>query len=207
PGRRWAPARRHHQRQQLIHPADRGRPRRRLLDHCGTPGHHHRTRGGPMTTVLSETTRVGELAAHARHELSIPGPVAEVFEMTRDVHRWAEYMPAVTAAAFIEQTPDGDVVEITAEANDQKHTWRSRRAVDRRAWTIEFTRVEPVAPLVSMGGRWEFTSEGDATRAVLTHRWATTTPQALDFFANATRSNATRDLEGLAEHFARKGAL
>lgn len=155
-----------------------------------------------MTTVLSETTPLGGLAAQARHELSIPGPMAEVFEMTRDVLRWTEYMPAVTAATFVEQTADGDVVEITAEANDQKHTWRSRRAVDRTACTIEFTRVEPVAPLLSMQGRWEFTADGTATRAVLTHRWSTTTQQALDFFANATRSNATRDLEGLAEHFA-----
>jgi hypothetical protein len=57
-----------------------------------------------------------------------------------------------------------------------------------------------------MRGRWEFTADGNVTRAVLTHRWATTTQQALDFFANATRSNATRDLEGLAEHFARAGA-
>lgn len=159
-----------------------------------------------MITVLSETTRIGDLAAQARHELSIPGPVVEVFEMTRDVLRWTEYMPAVTAAAFIEQTTDGDLVEITAEANDQKHTWRSRRAVDRTAWTIKFTRVKPIAPLVSMQGCWEFTADGNATRAVLTHQWATTTQQALDFFANATRSNATRDLEGLAEYFVRAGA-
>lgn len=159
-----------------------------------------------MTTVLSETTPLGSLAAQARHELSIPGPVAEVFEMTRDVLRWTEYMPAVTAAAFVEQTANGDVVEITAEANDQKHTWRSRREVDRTAWTITFTRVEAVEPLVSMQGRWEFTADGDATRAVLTHRWATTTQQALDFFAGATRSNATRDLEGLAEYFTRARA-
>lgn len=159
-----------------------------------------------MTTVLSETTPIGELAAEARHELVIPGPAEAVFEMTRDVLRWAEYMPAVTAAAFVEQGADGDVVEITAEANDQKHTWRSRRAVDRVARTIEFSRVDPAEPLVSMGGRWEFEADGEATRAVLTHRFATTNPEALSFYASATRSNATRDLEGLAAFFAREGA-
>lgn len=159
-----------------------------------------------MTTVLSETIPLGALAAQARHELSIPGPVAEVFEMTRDVLRWTEYMPAVTAAAFVQQSADGDVVEITAEANDQKHTWRSRRAVDCTARIIEFTRVDPVEPLMSMAGRWEFVADGEVTRAVLTHRYSTTTAQALAFYANATRSNATRDLEGLAEHFARAGA-
>jgi len=160
-----------------------------------------------MTTVLSETTPIGDLAAQARHELSILGPVAEVFEMTRNVLRWTEYMPAVTAAAFVDQSADGDVVEITAEANDQKHTWRSRRAVDRTARTIEFTRAEPVEPLVSMEGRWEFIADGDRTRAVLTHRYETTTAQALAFYTDATRSNATRDLEGLAEYFARAGAV
>jgi aromatase len=159
-----------------------------------------------MTTVLSQTTPLGALAARARHELSIPGPAAEVFEMTRDVLRWADYMPAVTAASFVQQSADGDIVEITAEANDQKHTWRSRRAVDRTARTIGFTRVEPVEPLVSMEGRWEFIADGEATRAVLTHRYSTTTAQALDFYTDATRSNATRDLEGLAEYFARTGA-
>lgn len=153
-------------------------------------------------TVLSMTTAVADLAAEARHELDIPGPVDEVFEMTRDVLRWAEYMPAVTAAAFVEQGADGDVVEITAEANDQKHTWRSRRRVDRAAHVIEFSRVDPVEPLLSMQGRWAFVPAGDGTRAVLTHRFAVTTAQALQFFTDATRSNATRDLEGLAEHFA-----
>lgn len=157
-----------------------------------------------MSTVLSEITPVGALAAEARHELDIPGPVAEVFEMTRDVIRWKEYMPAVTVATFIDQTPDGDVVEITAEANDQKHTWQSRRIVDPTARTIDFTRIGPVAPLISMTGRWEFFSTGESTRAVLTHRYTTTTPEALHFFDNATRSNATRDLEGLAEYFRSK---
>lgn len=155
-----------------------------------------------MSTVLSEITPVGGLSAEARHELDIPGPVAEVFEMTRDVTRWKEYMPAVTVAEFVEQDADGDVVEITAEANDQKHTWRSRRAVDRAAFTIDFSRIGATAPLVSMEGRWEFHPLGDgSTRAVLTHRYSTTTPEALGFFDNATRSNATRDLEGLAEYF------
>src|SRR5450755_3118720 len=101
-----------------------------------------------MTTVLSETTPIGDLAAEARHELTIPGPAAEVFEMTRDVLRWTEYMPAVTSASFVEESTSGDVVEITAEANDQKHTWRSRRAVDRTARTIEFNRVDPTEPLL-----------------------------------------------------------
>jgi ribosome-associated toxin RatA of RatAB toxin-antitoxin module len=158
------------------------------------------------TAVLSETTLIGELGAEARHELVIPGPAAAVFEMTRDVVRWTEYMPAVTAAAFVEQSADGDLVEITAEANDQKHTWRSRRAVDRAAQTIEFSRVDPAEPLVSMTGRWEFTADGDATHAVLTHRFATTNPRALSFYTDATRSNATRDLEGLAAFFAQAGA-
>lgn len=156
------------------------------------------------STVLSEITPIGALAAEARHELDIPGPVAEVFEMTRDVTRWKEYMPAVTSAEFIDQTADGDVVEITAEANDQKHTWRSARAVDRAGFTIEFSRIGAVAPLVEMRGRWEFHPTPGGTRAVLTHRYSTTTPEALRFFDNATRSNATRDLEGLAEHFSSK---
>ena len=159
-----------------------------------------------MRTVLSETTRTGNLAAEARHELVIPGPAPEVFEMTRDVLRWTEYMQAVTAAAFLEQSADGNLVEITAEANDQKHTWRSRRAVDRAALTIEFSRVDPAEPLVSMQGRWEFVADGDTTNAVLTHRFATTTPEALSFYTDATRSNATRDLEGLAAFFAQAGA-
>lgn len=159
-----------------------------------------------MNAVTSEIAPSGELAAVARHELRIPGPVAEVFEMTRDVTRWSEYMPAVTQAAFVEQDADGDVVEISAEANDQEHTWLSRRAVDRTQLTIEFSRVGAVAPLVTMTGRWEFFGDdsGSATRAVLTHRFATSTPEALEFYSNATRSNATRDLEGLAEFFAAK---
>jgi ribosome-associated toxin RatA of RatAB toxin-antitoxin module len=161
----------------------------------------------PMTTaVLSQTTRVGDLEAEARHQLIIPGPAAEVFEMTRDVLRWTEYMPAVTSAAFVEQSADGDLVEITAEANDQKHTWRSRRAVDRAAMTIEFSRMDPAEPLVSMQGRWEFVADGDRTHAVLTHRFSTTNLDALTFYTDATRSNATRDLEGLAEFFAQAGA-
>lgn len=159
-----------------------------------------------MTKVLSETVRTGDLVAQARHELLVPGPVAEVFEMTRDVRRWAEYMPAVTSAVFIEQDPGGDIVEITAEANDERHTWRSRRAVDPVARTIEFARLDPTEPLVSMRGRWMFTADGGATRAVLTHRFVTTSADALTFFTNATRSNATRDLEGLAAFFAQAGA-
>lgn len=163
--------------------------------------------GDPMSTVLSTITPTGHVAAEARHELTIPGPADSVFEMTRDVLRWSEYMPAVTEAAFVEQGHEGDLVQITAEANDQRHTWRSRRAVDRAARTIEFTRVEPSAPLVAMRGRWEFVDEGQQTRAVLTHSFATTTPEALEFFTNATRSNATRDLEGLADYFTRTEAV
>lgn len=154
-----------------------------------------------MNTVLSEFTPSGDLAAVARHELVIHGRVADVFEMTRDVTRWHEYMPAVTDAEFVTQDEHGDVVQICAEANDQKHTWRSRRVVDRTEWTIDFQRVDVAAPLVQMEGRWQFSPDGENTRAVLTHRFATTTEESLDFFRNATRSNATRDLEGLAEHF------
>ena len=157
-----------------------------------------------MNTVSSSITEVGELAAEARHELVIPGPVAEVFEMTRDVTRWTEYMPAVTTGAFVEQTPNGDIVEITAEANEQKHTWLSRRTIDRTKWTIDFARIGAVAPLLEMKGRWQFTPMGDSTRAVLTHRFRTTTADALAFYGNATRSNATRDLDGLAKYFSGK---
>ncbi|RZS31178.1 polyketide cyclase/dehydrase/lipid transport protein [Herbihabitans rhizosphaerae] len=159
-----------------------------------------------MNTVLSEIVPAGNLAAVARHELHIPGPVAEVFEMTRDVTRWSEYMPAVTEAKFVEDHADGDVVEISAEANDEKHTWRSRRAVDRTERTIEFSRIGATEPLVTMTGKWEFQADGDGTRAVLTHRFVTTTTEALEFFGNATRSNATRDLEGLADHFTKEAA-
>jgi ribosome-associated toxin RatA of RatAB toxin-antitoxin module len=157
-----------------------------------------------MSAVLSEITPAGTLAVEARHELLIPGPVSDVFEMTRNVERWTEYMPAVTYGAFVEQTDDGDVVEITAQANEDVHTWRSRRKIDRNAMTIEFSRIGATAPLVSMQGRWEFVPEAAGTRALLTHRYATTTPEALEFFNGATRSNATRDLEGLAEYFAAK---
>lgn len=157
-----------------------------------------------MSTVISTIAPIGELAAEARHELLVPGSVADVFEMTRDVGRWAEYMPAVTTAEFVEQTPGGDIVQITAEANNQKHTWRSRRDIDRTVWTIAFSRVGAEEPLVSMTGKWEFSPEGGATKAVLTHRYETTTADALTFYTNATRSNATRDLEGLAEFFGTK---
>lgn len=163
--------------------------------------------GEPMNTVLSRITPIGNLAVEARHELTVPGPADAVFEMTRDVLRWSEYMPAVTEAAFVEEGDEGDLVEITAEANDQRHTWRSRRAVDRAARTIEFNRMEPSEPLIAMRGRWEFVDEGPRTRAVLTHRFTTTTPEALEFFTNATRSNATRDLEGLADYFTRTEAV
>lgn len=159
-----------------------------------------------MTDVLSEFTSMGELDVQARHELYIPGPVHEVFEMTRDVARWSQYMPAVSSAIFVEESSVGDVVEITAEANDARHTWRSRRAVDHVAHTIEFARVAPQEPLVSMEGRWAFAPDGDGTRAVLTHRFATTTAAALDFISRATRSNATRDLQGLANYFSAKEA-
>lgn len=169
-----------------------------------TQGADLTTRGADPTTVLSEFTPVGELTVEARHELLIPGPIVAVFEMTRNVERWAEYMPAVTAGTFVEQNADGDVVEITAQANDDIHTWRSRRGIDPVARTIEFSRVDPVAPLLSMRGRWEFVEDGAGTRATLTHRYATTTPEALTFFNGATRSNATRDLEGLAEYFTAK---
>jgi ribosome-associated toxin RatA of RatAB toxin-antitoxin module len=156
-----------------------------------------------MSTILSEFKTVGELAAEARHELHIPGSMAAVFEMTRDVTRWHEYMPAVTEAEFVFEEDGVDIVEITAEANDQRHTWRSRRTIDRSGWTIDFSRVGAVEPLLQMNGRWQFVAEEGGTRAVLTHRFATTTQEALDFFRNATRSNATRDLEGLAEYFSK----
>jgi ribosome-associated toxin RatA of RatAB toxin-antitoxin module len=157
-----------------------------------------------MSTVISTITKVGELAGEARHELVIPGPVPEVFDMTRDVTRWTQYMPAVTSGAFVEQSPNADVVEITAEANDQKHTWRSRRRIDSTKWTIDFSRIGAAEPLLRMEGRWEFTAIDGATRAVLTHRFETTTDEALTFYTDATRSNATRDLEGLADYFSRK---
>lgn len=160
--------------------------------------------GAPMTTVLSEITPVGELAVEARHELDIPGPIADVFEMTRDVTRWHEYMPAVTGAEFIEQAAGSDLVEITAEANDQKHTWRSRRTIDSTGWTIEFARFGVTEPLVRMEGRWQFVAAGEHTHAVLSHHYEVTTPEALVFFTDATRSNATRDLQGLADHFSQK---
>ena len=167
-----------------------------------------------MTTVTSVITTVGRLTATARHELFVAGPIGEVFELTRDVTRWREYMPAVTGARFVEQNETGDIVEITAEANDQRHTWRSRRIVDPAARTIDFSRIDAQPPLREMTGRWEFIQADDdtgaliryGTRAVLTHRYATTTEEAFTFFRNATRSNATRDLEGLAELFRQAGA-
>lgn len=142
-----------------------------------------------------------------KHTIVVAATPEAAYALCCDLTMWPRFMPAVTdATVVVPRGPDSiEEIELTAEANDAVHTWRSARRLDDSKLSVTFARLDPVAPLLRMNGVWEFTpgeSEGTAL-VTLRHRFVATDVEAADFFTRVIRSNATRDLVGMRDWFAR----
>jgi aromatase len=144
------------------------------------------------------------------HQILISCDAAIVFEACRDVRQWPSFMPAVKHADFVDQTGNGDIVTITAEANDAVWTWQSRRVLDKENYTITFERIVPTPPITRLGGKWTIIQKSvGSVRLRLDHYFlvADNSTGMEEFLTTSIRSNATRDLIALQQFCTVAGAL
>jgi ribosome-associated toxin RatA of RatAB toxin-antitoxin module len=95
---------------------------------------------------------------HIEKSGEIDAPVEQVYRVVADVVRYPEFLPGVEKVARLE----ADIVEMTVRLGPIDITWKSR-ATFRPNESIVIELVE--GPFRQMDVKWEFTPQGDRTRA------------------------------------------
>ena len=95
---------------------------------------------------------------HIEKSGEIDAPVEQVYRVVADVDRYPEFLPGVTKVARLE----ADIVEMTVSLGPIDVSWKSR-ATFRPNESIVIELVE--GPFRQMDVKWEFTPQGDGTRA------------------------------------------
>lgn len=140
---------------------------------------------------------------HLTHHLEIHSPPDRVFEACRNVCKWSQFMPAVKHATFVQESGVHDIVCITAEANNEIWTWRSKRMLNRARLLITFERLDPPWPILSMSGKWLLIPlPHGVVQLQLEHCFlvSTDSPEKREFLVESIKRNATRDLAALREY-------
>jgi len=133
------------------------------------------------------------------HSIQFFADPEKLFECCRDVSKWANFMPAVVRAEFIETAELSDLVLITAEANNEIWTWKSKIRIKRDELTIAFERVNPIPPIEYMRGMWRIDklTNGEVS-LVLTHDFKVDQNAEMEqFITESIKRNASRDLQAL----------
>jgi aromatase len=141
-----------------------------------------------------------------QHQVQIAADPDAAFALCRDVERWPDVFPPCQAAKVLEHDGSRQLIEISALANGELLTWRSRRELHEEARVITFEQVAP-APLVDrMEGAWRFFPVDRGTLVALEHRLSVkdeveglvpgveTADDALSFITCSTDENSRREL-------------
>ncbi len=151
------------------------------------------------------------------HHIEIDADVEAAYKLCLEVERWPQIFPPCKAARVIEQDERSQLIELTALANGQPMTWRSRREIFRDSRVITFRQVKP-SPLLSwMEGVWHFFPLRKGTLVVLEHRFdvkeqldanhgiqgVTNPKEALEFMTRSVDTNSQRELSAIKEYLER----
>ncbi|WNG34354.1 hypothetical protein F0U61_12470 [Archangium violaceum] len=151
------------------------------------------------------------------HHIEVDADVEAAFALCFNVERWPQIFPPCKAAKVLEQDERSQLIELTALANGQPMTWRSRRELFRDSRVITFRQVKP-SPLLSwMEGVWHFYPLRKGTLVVLEHRFdikeqldanhgiqgVTNPREALEFMKRSVDTNSQRELSAIKEYLER----
>jgi ribosome-associated toxin RatA of RatAB toxin-antitoxin module len=107
-------------------------------------------------------------------ERVVAAPVARIFELARDVDRWATHLPHYHFVKFRHRARDGGgLVEMSADRPfgpvGWKTWWLSEMSVDERAPAVRFRHVGGIT--TGMDVEWSFQRVDAGTRVRILHVW------------------------------------
>lgn len=104
------------------------------------------------------------------HTIEVAAEPKAVYDLIADVTRWPRMFAPTVHAKVLEQSADGERIQLWAVANGQAKTWVSRRGLDPRGLRVSFRQEVSQPPVAEMGGEWRAEPlPGDGTRVVLAH--------------------------------------
>lgn len=95
------------------------------------------------------------------HEITVAAEPQRLFDLVADPQGAPRYSPAQMHAEVLEHGPDEDVLKRWVYGERGLRAWTFRRAADRTALRIDFTHVDPVAPVRHQRGTWTFRPTAD----------------------------------------------
>jgi len=139
------------------------------------------------------------------HSIEIGAPAAAVYGLIADASRWPVVFGPTVHVDVLERSPTEERFSIWAFAKDAVASWSSRRYLDAESLTIGFRQERSVAPIASMGGRWEFRDTGAAgdggarTCVLLRHDYTLVedSPETVRKIMEILDQNSTAELEAL----------
>lgn len=141
--------------------------------------------------------RTGLAPAHRTHEISVPAPAQEVFDLLADREEWPRLFASFV---HLEQVPDADRLRMWTVSGDGIDTWTARRTVDPAAMRIDIAPEQPHPPVTELTRTFTVRPVApDRCVVALDHHYRTDgTDHAADAVARAIDGIAVRELSGLA---------
>src|SRR5579883_2073355 len=144
-----------------------------------------------------------------RHSIEVKTEINKAIQLCLDVENWPIYFEPCKAAKIVKQTAHSQLIEITAQANDQIMTWQSQREIDADTYTIHFQQVKPSVLLKSMTGAWRYYPTQEGVLISLEHQFEVkenvsnlvngvhTRDDAVSYMKKAIHNNSERELKAI----------
>lgn len=134
------------------------------------------------------------------HEIKVRAPAKAVYQIIAEVANWPQIFPPSVHVEYLERGDEQELIQIWATANGEAKTWTSRRALDPKAFRIEFRQQVSQPPVGAMGGTWviEPISEGKSlVRLQHDYRAVDSDPKKLEWIDMAVDRNSRAELAAL----------
>jgi aromatase len=89
-----------------------------------------------------------------RHAIEINSTVNDAFILISNAGEWSRIFPPCKSSRIVDTYGNHQIVEITAEANNEVFTWVSHRRLYKEAHVIDFIQEKPSPLLKKMSGSW-----------------------------------------------------
>ncbi|OON82584.1 aromatase/cyclase [Streptomyces tsukubensis] len=141
----------------------------------------------------------------ATHSIEIEAPPRAVYDLVADAGRWPVVFGPTVHVDVTEHSLGEERFNIWAMAKGEVANWSSRRTLDAAHLTIDFRQERSVAPIASMGGRWEFAAAGPesgggaGTEVLLRHDFTLEreSPESLQWIMGVLDQNSGAELRAL----------
>ncbi len=91
--------------------------------------------------------------AHTKNSIIIDAPYDKVFDITNDIERWPELFAEYKDAKVLKREGNTITFQLT---NNEDHSWRSSRILDKRNKVCTAQREEPLFPFKYMNLKWTY---------------------------------------------------